>query len=127
MLLVPRELAALGIYEVAGDTLKLCLAQYSSSVVGQQRPKDFDIGPGSANILLMLKRSRASADEKAIQGQWVVTNQIDGVVSAVSPERLTSLSFLGGRFRASPPVHRSARDFCARSGYGAKNDRAIRR
>ena len=43
----------LGIYEISGQTLKLCLAR-----PGQERPKDFTSKPGSGYILSVWTRER---------------------------------------------------------------------
>ena len=48
------QLAALGIYEIAGDQLKICVARYVPTLKSDQRPKGFAIGPGSGDILFVL-------------------------------------------------------------------------
>ena len=46
--------AWLGIYEVSGNTLRLCLAEPGAKA----RPKSFDAGPGSGRLLVVGKRFR---------------------------------------------------------------------
>ena len=71
------DLDAIGIYEIDGDRLKICLAKYQPSSTTEQRPKGFEIEPNSRDVLLVLERRRVSKDEIAIQGQWMVASQID--------------------------------------------------
>ncbi|MEN6407080.1 MAG: polysaccharide biosynthesis/export family protein [Thermoguttaceae bacterium] len=83
----PGELAALGIYEIDGDRLKMCLAKYSPVLQTEQRPNSMAIRPNSGDILLTLERYRPSEDEKALQGTWdVVSQSEDG--KAVSQKEL---------------------------------------
>ena len=72
-----KELSALGIYEIQGDRLKLCLTKYLSSVTSEQRPDHFAIEPTSGNVLLVLDRYRPSEEEQAIQGQWRIATEVD--------------------------------------------------
>jgi len=51
-------LRAVGIYEIAGDQLKICLARCFPSLKSEQRPKSFAIDPNSGNILFVLRRDR---------------------------------------------------------------------
>ena len=80
-------LEALGIYEIEGDKLKICLAQHLSSIKSDQRPKSFAIAPDSGDILFVLERYRPSEDEKAIEGNWSVVSQTDDG-KPVPPEQL---------------------------------------
>ena len=76
-------LLALGIYEMDGDNLKICLASYLPSQKTERRPKDFTIEPGSGKMVLTLQRYQPSADEKAIRGGWYFVEQIeDGKILA---------------------------------------------
>jgi len=89
------ELFALGIYEMDGDQLKLCLAGRGSRKPGP-RPKTFSADPHSGNVLLTLQRHRPSADEEGIQGNWTaVTQQMeDGDTIGETAERaITQLQF----------------------------------
>ncbi len=76
-----ERIAAVGIYEVKGDRLKVCLAQYHTSLEAEQRPKGFAIGPGSADVLFTLERYRlpqtAAEDLQAIQGEWKTVAQVE--------------------------------------------------
>ncbi len=73
----PGVLAALGVYELQGDQLKICLAKYSPVLQSEQRPSGFTIRPNSGEILLTLERYQPSEDEKAFQGRWNVVSQSD--------------------------------------------------
>ena len=85
----PRgSVTMLGIYEIDGDRLKLCLARQLPEVKTEQRPRQFAIEPGSGNILLTLDRDHPSDDEKPFEGQWSVISWIrDG-----SPANLQHLT-----------------------------------
>ncbi len=72
-----EQLAGLGIYEIDGDRLKICVAQYLPSLKSDQRPKSFAVDPQSADSLFVLERHRVSADEEAIDGRWTVAAQVD--------------------------------------------------
>ena len=74
---VKGELSALGIYELDGDQLRICLANYRPPTFTDPRPKDFAVKPGSENVLVTLQRFPPTADEKEIQGNWDVTRQTD--------------------------------------------------
>ncbi|QDU75314.1 Serine/threonine-protein kinase PknB [Bremerella volcania] len=78
----------LGIYDLDGDTLRICIAE-----TGKQRPAAFDSQPNSANdVVIMLKRIHPAVaaaplatdvprvtDLDRIQGNWGVTSQlVDG-------------------------------------------------
>ena len=88
---------ALGLYEIDGDRLKICLARYLSLVNAEQRPKSFVVEPSSGDVLLTLERYRPSEDEQKISGNWTVAGQTnDGKVVAreeLLPLELYSLSF----------------------------------
>lgn len=58
----------LGIYEVDGDTWKMCLATR-----GSVRPKKFESGPGSGFALETLKRLSLTAAERSNQGASLQT------------------------------------------------------
>ena len=70
-------LFALGVYEIKGDQLKLCLANCESLRGTTQRPKSLAVEPLSGNVLLTLERYRPSADETDIQGHWSVATRIE--------------------------------------------------
>jgi uncharacterized protein (TIGR03067 family) len=72
-----KQSIAVGIYEIHGDRLKVCLRRYLPSLKTQQRPNRFAVEPGSGDVLLVLDRYRPSQDEKAIQGWWAVATQVD--------------------------------------------------
>jgi uncharacterized protein (TIGR03067 family) len=67
----------LGVYEIDGDRLTICLAKYLPSLKTNQRPKRLAVGPDSGDVLLVLQRYRLSADEKRIEGFWAVAGQVD--------------------------------------------------
>jgi len=67
----------LGVYEIDGDRLTICLAKYLPSLKTNQRPKRLAVGPDSGDVLLVLQRYRLSADEKRIEGFWAVASQVD--------------------------------------------------
>ncbi len=92
------DTVALGVYEIQGDRLTLCLAEYHDSLAAEQRPKDLAVEPGSASVLFTLQRYRPPADEKQIQGQWTVISETRNG-KAVS-EHLASLSFSHDLFKA---------------------------
>ena len=71
------DLSAVGIYQIDGDKLKICLARYLSCVKGDQRPKSFAIAPDSGDILFVLERFRPSQDDKAIEGDWTVVSHTE--------------------------------------------------
>ncbi len=73
----PPRLAALGIYDIQGDEMKLCVTGILAQVVGNQRPKDFSVAPDSGDILFVLKRYKPSEDGKAIQGGWAIVSQTE--------------------------------------------------
>ena len=88
------RLSVLGIYQVEGGRLTIRLAQYLSSVQGDQRPKGFALGPGSADVLLTLERYEPSEDEKALQNDWAVVGQVmDGKAVAENDFRDTRIRF----------------------------------
>jgi uncharacterized protein (TIGR03067 family) len=65
------NLTGLGIYEVDGDHLKICLRAAPS---GQgNRPKSFQIQPESGDILFVLERHRPSEDERAFNSLYMWT------------------------------------------------------
>jgi uncharacterized protein (TIGR03067 family) len=76
-----ERIAAVGIYEVGGDRLKVCLAQYHTSLEAEQRPKGFAVVRGSADVLFTLERYRlpqtAGEDLQAIQGKWEMVAQVE--------------------------------------------------
>ncbi|MGA2257216.1 MAG: TIGR03067 domain-containing protein, partial [Thermoguttaceae bacterium] len=86
-----REPTILGIYEIDGDRLRLCLARRLPEVKLEQRPKQFAVDRNSGNILILLDRDHPSDDEKAIQGEWKVIGQTDDGKPA-SAEFLQSLT-----------------------------------
>ncbi len=88
-----EQVAALGIYEIAGDQLKICLSRCVPTLKSDQRPKGFAIGPGSGDILFVLERYRPSEDETAMQGRWMITRlSIDG--DRISAEKLRGREFV---------------------------------
>ena len=60
------RLFALGLYEIEGEKLKLCLARNLSP--GATRPKGFAAGPSSDTVLLELECYQPSADEARLRG-----------------------------------------------------------
>jgi uncharacterized protein (TIGR03067 family) len=77
---------AVAIYELLGDHLKIAMRKYSSSIAGDQRPKEFAAGPDSDVLVLHLDRYRPTADDKAIQATWEVVKQVDNGMEASSKE-----------------------------------------
>jgi uncharacterized protein (TIGR03067 family) len=71
------RLNAVGVYEIHGDRLTICLAKYLPSLKTDQRPTRLVVGPDSGDVLFVLQRYRLSADEKAIEGFWGVASQVD--------------------------------------------------
>ena len=79
-----------GIYEIAGNQLRICLRSNQFALKIDQRPKSFGIEPDSRDILLVLERYQPPDDEKAIEGNWVVISQTESgksVSGAESPRR----------------------------------------
>jgi uncharacterized protein (TIGR03067 family) len=72
-----NEPLALGIYEIDGDRMRICLARYLPSVKSDQRPKRFAIAPDSGDILFVLEPYQPSGDEKVVQGLWSVVSQTE--------------------------------------------------
>jgi uncharacterized protein (TIGR03067 family) len=68
---------ALGIYEIDGDRLNICLTRYEPSVKSDQRPKTLTIDANSGNTLFVLQRYRLSEDEQAMQGNSSITTWLD--------------------------------------------------
>ncbi len=71
------DLQALGIYELEGDRLRLCLATPLSAIPGQQRPTVFSVASGVADACVVLKRVEAPgriAAWKALHGNWEVAS-----------------------------------------------------
>ena len=70
------------------------LARFQPSLKGEQRPKGFQVEPGSEDLLLVLERYQPSDDEKAIQNNWTVVSQVeDGKVVAEENYRETRFEF----------------------------------
>jgi RND family efflux transporter MFP subunit len=70
-------LAALGIYDLQGDKLKICLTKYRQSLdETAQRPQQFAAGPNST-VVFHLEHYKPSEDEKKIQGEWAIHAQIE--------------------------------------------------
>jgi uncharacterized protein (TIGR03067 family) len=92
---VKGELSALGIYELDGDQLKICLANYRPPMFTDPRPKDFTIKPDSDNVLVTLQRFPPTADEKEIQGKWdVILQTDDGTnISESAANNIANISF----------------------------------
>jgi len=65
---------ALGIYRFEGERLQVCLARYLPELISEQRPRDFEIEPGSRNVLYTLERYEPSEDEQKLQGAWRVVS-----------------------------------------------------
>ena len=72
-----EQCIAVGIYEMDGDRLKVCLRRYLPSLKTQPRPSRFAVKPNTGDVLLVLERHRLSEDEKAIQGWWAVATQVE--------------------------------------------------
>jgi HlyD family secretion protein len=97
----------MGIYEVNGGHLRLCLAFNKHSSLATQRPQVFSIERGSGNILLELERYLPSSDERLLlernSGLWRADSRIvNGVRIPVSNTSFsaskTSLQFYEGRY-----------------------------
>ena len=75
-----RSQAALGIYEIEGNQMKLRLAWQIPEFHETRWPKDFTIEPNSADILFVLKRY-SDNDEKTLEGSdWKLASRmvVDG-------------------------------------------------
>lgn len=76
-------LRAVGIYEIDGDRMKICLRRYLPTLRTPQRPERFAAEPDSRDILFVLERHRPSMDERLLQGNqvwgslWAVVSQIE--------------------------------------------------
>jgi RND family efflux transporter MFP subunit len=86
-----KALEVLGIYEIDGDRLRLCLARRMPEVKTEHRPTQFAIEPRSGDILVVLDRYHPSDDEKAMQGWWNVIDWIEDGKPA-SSEGIQSLA-----------------------------------
>jgi HlyD family secretion protein len=80
------KLVGVGVYELKGDRLTICLARELPWVKGDQRPRGLAIRPGSGDVLFFLDRYRPSDDEKAMQGAWSIAQEIDDG-KAISPKK----------------------------------------
>ena len=73
---------ALGIYEVDGNRMRLCIAGERAGLK-QQYPKQFAATPESANILVTLERDHPSEEELAIKGNWhLISLVVNGNLTA---------------------------------------------
>jgi uncharacterized protein (TIGR03067 family) len=72
----PAEPSALGIYDIQGDQLKICLATCMPAIKHNRPPKSFSPRPESGEVLFVLRRHRLSDDEKAMQGHWNVGTRV---------------------------------------------------
>jgi uncharacterized protein (TIGR03067 family) len=72
-----NRLVAVGIYEIDGDRLKLCLSRYLAALKSEQRPESFTVAPASEDISFVLERFHPPQDEKTIQGTWKITEQVE--------------------------------------------------
>ena len=59
------DFIALGIYEIDGDRLKVCLAKYRPALKTDQRPKEFSVGADSNGVLFTLERVKQPATTPA--------------------------------------------------------------
>jgi uncharacterized protein (TIGR03067 family) len=91
-----------GIYELEGDTYKVCMA-----LPGKDRPTEFASKPGSGHVMEVLKRDRGAADavreeHKRLAGTWqAVSYELDG--KKASDEEMKKIQILidaGGKARA---------------------------
>jgi RND family efflux transporter MFP subunit len=92
------EPVAVGIYDVQGDQLKICLASCAPSAIkGDPRPKRLAVDPDSGDVLLVLRRFSLSSDERLFQGTWAVeANVADGQSVPAAELRGLKYSFSGG-------------------------------
>ena len=67
----------MGIYELDGDRLKICLARHRLAKTEQRRPRHFAVEPSSADVLFVLERTRPSEDEKALYGHWAIVQLVE--------------------------------------------------
>ncbi len=70
------NLTGLGIYQIDGDNLKICLRAVPSE--HGNRPKSFQVQPESGDILFVLARHRPSEDERAFEqlDMWRILEHI---------------------------------------------------
>ncbi len=71
------KLTGVGVYEIKGDRLTICLARALPWVKSSSRPKEVAVRPGSEDVLFVLERYRPAGDEQAVQGNWVVAEETD--------------------------------------------------
>ena len=88
-----RGEAAQGIYRLEGPRLEVCFTRYWWQVNAEQRPTDFEIEPGSRDVLFALERYEPPAVEKALAGRWSVAAVIDTNVANDADIRRASVSF----------------------------------
>jgi uncharacterized protein (TIGR03067 family) len=87
---IDNGLVATGIYELAGNKLKLCLRKHIPALKENTRPQNFLVGPNSRDVLFVLERNPNSPFSKirpsegepvavdpaknpeSLQGQWKV-------------------------------------------------------
>ena len=66
---IGKGLVALGIYELDGDQLKICLARRLPALKTEHRPKSLVIENDSRDILFHLERHRTAKDQTRIQAR----------------------------------------------------------
>ena len=72
------EPAAIGIYEIAGDQLRIHLTERQPALQEDvQRPKAFRIESDSGDILFVLEQRRPSEDLRAFLGKWALIAQFE--------------------------------------------------
>jgi uncharacterized protein (TIGR03067 family) len=83
------DLAAVGIYEINANQLKIRLTEAPPSFLSANpRPKDFSPDLGSSGLLLVLQRCPHSADEAKIEGPWtIISKTFDGAPVSTTPYR----------------------------------------
>ena len=90
-----KNLAWLGIYQLDGNRLTICLNGNIPALKSQQRPSQFDRNSGDA--VLLLERDQPSDDERALQGQRTLISQIeDGTTIPERKIRGRMLNFIWG-------------------------------
>ena len=90
-----KNLAWLGIYQLDGNRLTICLNGNIPALKSQQRPSQFDRNSGDA--VLLLERYQPSDDERALQDQRTLISQIeDGTTIPERKIRGRMLNFIWG-------------------------------
>jgi RND family efflux transporter MFP subunit len=84
---------AMGIYEMDGDRMTLCLRRASPMTTADPRPKKLVITPDSEDLLIVLRRDRPSEDQERLCSGWGVVSRIEDGKSTALSENVNDKAF----------------------------------